>query len=114
MEDESQIYSILIDLPDQCFVVDCVLYSIRLFNQKLSLINQRRKLPLDTDQYSLYTAKADGRPYFDFPSFAMNQKLNATGLQEFCLVEKKYKEEFESSGSEESDFEGKSQSEKEV
>ena len=47
--------------------------------------------------YLLYPAKKSGQAYFDFPSFAPEQQLNQTRVQQFCLVERKYRDEFSSS-----------------
>ena len=99
-EDGDAKYDIIIELPEGCSVEDCIIMSVKNFQKQLDFHSTNsRELSTSSSDYLLYSCKANGKAYFDFPSFAMEQKLAETRTNKFCLVESQFKDDFSSSSS---------------
>mmetsp|Transcript_8489 Transcript_8489/g.9577 ORF Transcript_8489/g.9577 Transcript_8489/m.9577 type:complete len:269 (+) Transcript_8489:77-883(+) len=85
--ENNKMYSVLVELQQQCLVREAIQQVIPYFNQDMDKKTQY-KLAQDPDLYYLYSAKRSGQPKLDYPALDSTQNLNQTGLQNLCLVEK--------------------------
>eukprot|EP01017_Pseudomicrothorax_dubius_P025384 TRINITY_DN2740_c0_g2_i1.p1 TRINITY_DN2740_c0_g2~~TRINITY_DN2740_c0_g2_i1.p1 ORF type:complete len:288 (-),score=36.69 TRINITY_DN2740_c0_g2_i1:117-980(-) len=81
-------YEIVVELPTDCTVADCIVAAVPLLNEVLKFHKCSYLLRNDANLYEMYYAKKNGKPKPDYPPFFNEQVLSKSHIKLITLQEK--------------------------